>query len=162
MAMASSTLLLAIFLQPQCWIARLLATRPLVHLGRISYGIYLFHAPLLAGLEVKLRFSAHYIEPARYFPVLSLLVLGSIGAAALHYWAVERRFLAMRGPRPFLANSRVAPSAAQPAADGRGEAPGEIPGEGPGKVSGKTGGTLADHAPQRGAASARGPGAGAI
>jgi peptidoglycan/LPS O-acetylase OafA/YrhL len=166
MAMASSTLLLAIFLQPQCWIARLLAARPLVHLGRISYGIYLFHAPLLAGLEVKLRFSAQYIEPARYFPVLSLLVLGSVGAAALHYWAVERRFLAMRGPRPFLADSRVAPSAPQAAGDGRGEvpgeAPGEIPGEGPGKVSGKTGGTLADHAPQGGAASARGPGAGAI
>jgi peptidoglycan/LPS O-acetylase OafA/YrhL len=135
MAMASSTLLLAIFLQPQCWIARLLAARPLVHLGRISYGIYLFHAPLLAGLEVKLRFSARYIEPARYFPVLSLLVLGSVGAAALHYWAVERRFLAMRGPRPFLANLRVAPSAPQAAGDGRGEAPGE----GPGKVSGKTG-----------------------
>jgi len=115
MAMASSTLLLAIFLQPQCWIARLLAARPLVHLGRISYGIYLFHAPLLAGLEVKLRFSAQYIEPARYFPVLSLLVLGSVGAAALHYWAVERRFLAMRGPRPFLANLRVTPSAPQAA-----------------------------------------------
>lgn len=110
MAMASSTLLLAIFLQPQCWIARLLATRPLVHIGRISYGIYLFHAPLLAGLEVKLGFSAQYIEPARYLPVLGLLMLGSVGAAALHYRAVERRFLAMRGPRPFLANSRTAPA----------------------------------------------------
>ena len=110
MAMASSTLLLAIFLQPQCWIARLLATRPLVHIGRISYGIYLFHAPLLAGLEVKLGFSAQYIEPARYLPVLGLLMLGSVGAAALHYRAVERRFLAMRGPRPCLANSRAAPA----------------------------------------------------
>lgn len=104
MAMASGTLLLAIFLQPQCWIARLLAARPLVGLGRISYGVYLMHAPLLAGLEVKLRFSAQYIEPARYLPVLGLLTVGSIGAAALHYHAVERRFLAMRGRRPFLAN----------------------------------------------------------
>jgi peptidoglycan/LPS O-acetylase OafA/YrhL len=103
MAMASSTLLLAIFLQPQCWIARVLATRPLVHLGRISYGVYLFHAPLLTGLEVKLRFSAEYIEPARYLPMLALLTLGSVGAAALHYHLIERRFLVMRGPRPFLA-----------------------------------------------------------
>ena len=117
MAMASSTLLLAIFLQPQCWIARLLATRPLVHLGRISYGIYLFHAPLLTGLEVKLRFSGHYIEPARYLPVLGLLVLGSVGAAALHYHVVERRFLAMRGPRPFLASSRVAAPAPHPGSE---------------------------------------------
>jgi peptidoglycan/LPS O-acetylase OafA/YrhL len=119
MAMASGTLLLAIFLQPQCWIARLLATRPLVGLGRISYGVYLIHAPLLAGLEVKLRFSAQYIEPARYLPVLGLLTVGSIGAAALHYRAVERRFLAMRGPRPFLADSRVASSAPQPASEPR-------------------------------------------
>ncbi len=111
MAMASSTLLLAIFLQPQCWIARLLAARPLVHLGRISYGVYLFHAPLLATLEVKLRFSTHYIEPARYLPMFGLLALGSVGAAALHYHAVERRFLALRGPRSFIANSRAVPSA---------------------------------------------------
>ena len=110
MATASSTLLLAILLQPQCWIARLLAARPLVHLGRISYGIYLFHAPLLTGLEVKLRFSAQQIEPGRYLPVFGLLVLGSVGAAALHYRVVERRFLALRAPRPFLSNSRLAPS----------------------------------------------------
>ena len=116
MALASSTLLLAIFLQPQCWIARLLAARPLVHLGRISYGIYLFHVPLLTGLEVKLGFSAQYIEPGRYLPVLGLLALGSIGAAALHYRAVERRFLALRGPRPFLGNSRVRSTAPLPRA----------------------------------------------
>ena len=108
MAITSSTLLLAIFLQPQCWIARLLATRPLVHIGRISYGIYLFHVPLLVGLEVKLGFSAQYIEPARYLLLLVILMVGSIGAAALHYGAVERRFLAMRSPQPFLANSRPA------------------------------------------------------
>jgi peptidoglycan/LPS O-acetylase OafA/YrhL len=108
--MVSSMLLLAIFLQLQCWISRLLAARPLVHLGRISYGVYLFHAPLLAALEVKLHFSAQYIEPARYLPMLSLLAFGSIALAALHYRTVERRFLAMRGPRPFLANSRAAQS----------------------------------------------------
>jgi peptidoglycan/LPS O-acetylase OafA/YrhL len=156
MAMASSTLLLAIFLQPQCWIARLLAARPLVHLGRVSYGIYLFHAPLLTGLEVKLRFSPQYIEPARYLPVLLLLVFGSVGAAALHYYAVERRFLAMRGPRPFLANSRVAPSGPHSARDGSGEVPGDPAGEARSKA-----GTIADRAWPRGTASARGPGAGA-
>jgi peptidoglycan/LPS O-acetylase OafA/YrhL len=120
MAMASGTLLLAIFLQPQCWIARLLAARPLVHLGRISYGVYLFHTPLLTALEVKLHFSTQYIEPARYFPMLGLLVFGSIGVAALHYYLVERRFLAMRGTRPFLANLRAAASAAHPASKSEG------------------------------------------
>jgi peptidoglycan/LPS O-acetylase OafA/YrhL len=146
MALASSTLLLAIFLQPQCWIARLLAARPLVHLGRISYGIYLFHAPLLTGLEVKLRFSAQYIEPARYVPVLSLLVLGSVGAAALHYYGIERRFLAMRGPRPFLANSRVTPSPSQSAA----VSPGEVAGDADEKR-----GTISNQSRQCSAVSAR-------
>ena len=111
MAMASSTLLLAIFLQPQCWIARLLAARPLVHLGRISYGVYLFHAPLLTGLEVQAAFlGAAY----RTRPLPSdVFTAGDRfdGAAALHYRVVERRFLAMRGPRPFLARARFeAPS----------------------------------------------------
>ena len=146
MALASSTLLLAIFLQPQCCIARLLAARPLVHLGRISYGIYLFHAPLLTGLEVKLRFSAQYIEPARYVPVLSLLVLGSVGAAALHYYGIERRFLAMRGPRPFLANSRVTPSPSQSAA----VSPGEVAGDADEKR-----GTISNQSRQCSAVSAR-------
>ena len=103
MALASSTLLLALFLQPQCMLARILAARPLVHLGRISYGVYLFHAPLLAALEVKLGFSAKTIEPERYLPILAILAAGSIGAAALHYRTIERPILAMRKPRPFIA-----------------------------------------------------------
>jgi hypothetical protein len=61
-------------------------------------------------MEVKLRFSSQQIGPERYLPVFGLLVLGSVGAAALHYRVVERRFLALRAPRPFLANSRLAPS----------------------------------------------------
>ena len=113
MALASSTLLAAIFLQPQSLLARLLAIRPLVYVGRISYGIYLVHAPLLAAFEVKLGFSAQHIEPARYLRMFVTLAAVSIAAAGLHYRFVERRFLAMRGPRPFLAEARSAGLAAR-------------------------------------------------
>jgi peptidoglycan/LPS O-acetylase OafA/YrhL len=102
MALASSTLLAAIFLQPECWIGRLLSTRPLVGMGRISYGIYLFHAPLLVALEAKLGFYADYLESRRYLMVLGALSLLSVTLAALHYRLVERRFLAMRKPRSFI------------------------------------------------------------
>ncbi len=108
MALASSTLLAAIFLQPQSLLSRFLALRPLVYIGRISYGIYLVHAPLLAAFEVKLGFSAQYIEPARYLRVFAALAAVSIAAAGLHYRFVERRFLAMRRRRPFLADGRGA------------------------------------------------------
>jgi peptidoglycan/LPS O-acetylase OafA/YrhL len=103
MALASGTLLAAIFLQPQCWIGRILATRPLVGIGRVSYGIYLFHAPLLVALEAWLGFYADYVQASRYIAVLTGLTVLSIGAAAIHYRLVEQRFLAMRKPRSFLA-----------------------------------------------------------
>ena len=103
MALASGTLLAAIFLRPECWIGRILATRPLVAIGRISYGIYLFHAPLLVAIEGRMGFYADYIQARRYLPVLAAVSLASVAAAALHYRLVERRFLAMRKARSFLA-----------------------------------------------------------
>jgi peptidoglycan/LPS O-acetylase OafA/YrhL len=103
MALASGTLLAAIFLRPECWIGRILATRPLVAIGRISYGIYLFHAPLLVAIEGRMGFYADYIESRHYLPVLAAVSLASVAAAALHYRLVERRFLALRKPRSFLA-----------------------------------------------------------
>jgi peptidoglycan/LPS O-acetylase OafA/YrhL len=103
MALASGTLLAAIFLRPECWLGRILATRPLVAIGRISYGIYLFHAPLLVAIESRMGFYADYIPSRSYLPVLAAVSLASVAAAALHYRLVERRFLAMRKARPFLA-----------------------------------------------------------
>ncbi len=103
MALASGGLLTAIFLQPRCLIGRILATRPLVGIGRISYGIYLFHAPLLVALEAHFGFYANYVPSSRYVVTLAGLTLSSITVAAIHYRLVEQRFLAMRKPRSFLA-----------------------------------------------------------
>lgn len=103
MALASSTVLMAIFLRPECWLGRVLATRPLVGIGRISYGIYLFHAPLLIAFEARLGAYAADLETRHYLLVLGALSLASVAVAGLHFRLVERRFLAMRKPRAFLA-----------------------------------------------------------
>lgn len=103
MALASSTVLVSVFLRPECWIGRILATRPLVAIGQISYGIYLFHAPLLIAFESRLGTYADDLEAHHYLLVLGALSLTSVLVAALHYHLVERRFLAMRKPRSFIA-----------------------------------------------------------
>lgn len=80
--------------------ARLLATRPLVALGKISYGVYLWHVPVL----VLGRHHLHLPVPG---PVKNaLLVALAIGLAAVSYTYVERpilRWKARRTSRPVLA-----------------------------------------------------------
>ncbi|MGO9062936.1 MAG: acyltransferase family protein [Candidatus Binataceae bacterium] len=103
MALASSMVLMSIFLRPECWIGRILATRPLVAIGQISYGVYLFHAPLLIAFEARLGAYATGLENDHYLLVLGALSLASVAVAAIHYRLVERRFLAMRKPRSYIA-----------------------------------------------------------
>ena len=113
MALASSTVLVSVFLRPECWIGRILATRPLVAIGQISYGIYLFHAPLLIAFESRLGAYADDLEAHHYLLVLGALSLTSVLVAAIHYRLVERRFLAMRKPRSYIApRGKHAPAAA--------------------------------------------------
>ncbi|MFI7587224.1 acyltransferase family protein [Spongisporangium articulatum] len=69
-------------------ITRLLSLRPLVGLGRISYGFYLFHLPLmmLVGEYTGLRWAAQ----------IALTFALTLACAALSYRFVERRFLDRR------------------------------------------------------------------
>jgi peptidoglycan/LPS O-acetylase OafA/YrhL len=82
-------------------VRRLLAWRPLAVLGLISYGIYLYHLPLL--IEFGARGWPHRLLP--FAPTLgsALLTLAAAGAAAaVSYRVVERPFLArkLRRVRP--------------------------------------------------------------
>ncbi|MBA2349127.1 MAG: hypothetical protein H0V81_12610 [Solirubrobacterales bacterium] len=76
-------------------IHRLLAWRPLVLLGLISYAIYLYHLPLMKWFLGR-------GEPERLVPTaptLALLAFGVVSAivcAALSYWLLERPLLARR------------------------------------------------------------------
>jgi len=116
----------AVFIRPASIAARALSWSPLVALGRISYGVYLFHGPIAwlliheipapawsaiaSGFSVEVANAASIalpqaslsIEPATAeFGVASAMVviLTSV-AAGLHYRYVERWFLARRASRP--------------------------------------------------------------
>lgn len=74
---------------------RLLATPQLLWLGVVSYGLYLWHIPVL---EI---FRQVGISPSKYFPVF---VIGgfavSCALAALSYYVVERPALSLKGRIP--------------------------------------------------------------
>ena len=70
-------------------LSRFLAWRPLVYLGMISYGLYLWHLPVY-----KLLY--HQLDGWRWGVVAALAVALSLALAALSYRFVERPFLGHR------------------------------------------------------------------
>jgi peptidoglycan/LPS O-acetylase OafA/YrhL len=95
-------LVAACALQPAPGWLRAAATRPLLHLGRVSYGMYLFHVPVLGLLRRCLPWLVE--RPACLFP----LALGvTWGAATLSYRYLESpilklqaRYRPLRPPSP--------------------------------------------------------------
>ena len=51
LAVAVAVVLAHVMLMPRGWPARLLALTPLVLLGRISYGVYLWHWPVFIAVS---------------------------------------------------------------------------------------------------------------
>ena len=90
-------LIVALFLQPASWLSRSLSWRPMVFIGKVSYGIYLFHpfawsiASRVLGLHDRLQESVL----ASMVAFASTLALSTL-IAWLHYRIVESRFLALR------------------------------------------------------------------
>ncbi|MDA0183307.1 acyltransferase [Solirubrobacter phytolaccae] len=87
---------------------RLLSARPLADLGTLSYGVYLWHYPILLGLQ------AHDLLPERDFAATCALVGAlSIAAAALTWHALEQPIMSRAkrggtraGVRPSLRAAR--------------------------------------------------------
>lgn len=126
-ACAAAVLVGTVFIQPASIAAKALSWHPLVALGRISYGIYLFHAPIAwlvlhafnsdtmarvssgpisavanAASAPPVNLPGHLplaIDPAvMRFVIASVVVLIATSiVATLHYRYVECWFLSMRG-----------------------------------------------------------------
>ena len=80
---------------PRGPISRLFSLPPLVHIGRISYGLYLWHWPVILFLT-----SAR--TGASGFGLLTLRLTVSLALAELSFWALEKPILARTFPMPRL------------------------------------------------------------
>ena len=89
LALASMAVVAATVLTPRGPAARVLGSAPLVAIGRISYGIYLWHWPVFVVLN-----TAYLGLP--WLPTLLIRVSVTLTLAIASWWLVERRFLRLR------------------------------------------------------------------
>ncbi len=99
--------ILAIFLQPRTLVARVLSLKPLVALGRISYGFYLFHKMIVILVHNLVphcnTLPGTLVTMALAFAITTLV-------SWVHYYAIERRFLNLMpsAPQPMPLTTAVA------------------------------------------------------
>lgn len=89
LALAAVAVVAATVTAPAGPAARVLAAAPLVALGRISYGIYLWHWPVFVVLN-----GAYLGLP--WMPTLVIRITVTLALASASWWLVERRFLRLR------------------------------------------------------------------
>jgi peptidoglycan/LPS O-acetylase OafA/YrhL len=85
------------------WAGNLLAWRPLVPIGVISYGLYLWHLPIFGYV---FKYGDMLPRPVQAISA----VLLSIGVAALSYRLIEEPFLRLKRPRRALSSVGTAPA----------------------------------------------------
>jgi peptidoglycan/LPS O-acetylase OafA/YrhL len=92
-AVATAIVIMQCLIAPIHWIRAALASRPMVYIGRMSYGLYLWHAPVAWVTNPQ-----HYeIVPILPRPVLFLVrVCLSFAVAALSYHFLEQPLLRLK------------------------------------------------------------------
>jgi peptidoglycan/LPS O-acetylase OafA/YrhL len=98
-AVAVAAILGFVTVRPSGWLGSVLAVTPLVWLGRISYGVYLWHWPLFAIVTAERTGLTGFL-------LLALRMSTTIAVAALSYYLIEQpirtgralRLLALRRP----------------------------------------------------------------
>jgi peptidoglycan/LPS O-acetylase OafA/YrhL len=88
-------------------VRRLLAWRPLLYVGLVSYGVYLWHLAVVnkiaKGTAEWMRTDLGLGVDARFFVLFALAALGSVAIATVSYRLVERPALKLKrfvGPPP--------------------------------------------------------------
>ncbi len=96
LAITGSLLLLELTRKPGTWLARMFELRPLMSVGRVSYGMYLLHLPVM-DLAMRILFA---VPRKPTLPNLALAIVffwaATFMAALLLYHLVEKRFLALK------------------------------------------------------------------
>jgi peptidoglycan/LPS O-acetylase OafA/YrhL len=98
----------AVFVREGSVPARVLRWRVLAWLGLISYGIYLWHDPLLGKL---LEHGVYSWWPHHQFLVLTpATIIVAVAAAAASYYVLERPILALKNVTPARRAGSAAPA----------------------------------------------------
>ena len=96
LALTTAILLLELTRRPNTWLGRALELRPLVAVGRVSYGMYLLHLPVM-DLGLILLFAVPRRPTLLNLGVAIIFFwLITFAAAQLLYHLVEKRFLALK------------------------------------------------------------------
>ena len=99
---------------PSGWPRRLLASRVLAWLGLVSYGIFLYHGPLVLWLSEQE--ADQWLPGSGYLSLAAIAVAMGIASAAASYYLVERPMLRLKDRAPKGSSSVNRRSAARASA----------------------------------------------
>ena len=102
-----AALVLAVIMRPQTFTNRLLSHRLLVYIGRISYGIYIFHYILINMIDrFNVREYGGRLATGMIALEWTIVLAGSVAVAAIHYQLIELPILKRRKRQSGVAERR--------------------------------------------------------
>ena len=95
--------IVSVLFQPKSWTSRVLAFRPMIFLGRISYGLYLLHYLVIHVFShlVGIKEGSGSVSQRLFIWISTMTV--SIAVATAHYYGVELPLLKTRKKVAFIA-----------------------------------------------------------